>query len=70
MEEKGIKRTEDGGIFCEKCGNDLSKDGSARFAGHIDGTTFWANEFVCTACGATLTQTHARAEDDAYWWAE
>jgi transcription initiation factor IIE alpha subunit len=70
MEEHGIRRTEDGGIFCEACGNDLSKDDSSRFAAHLDGTTFYENQFICTACGATLTQRRARAEDDAYWWAE
>jgi hypothetical protein len=70
MEEKGIKRTEDGGVFCEACGNDLTKDGSARFIAHLDGATFWENRFTCTACGALITQQHARAEHDAYWWAE
>lgn len=70
MEEKGIKRTEDGGIYCEACGNDLSKDGNARFTAHLDGATFFENQFTCTACGAIMAQRHARAEDDAFWWAE
>lgn len=70
MEEKGIKRTEDGGVFCERCGNDLSKGGSTRFIAHLDGARFYENRYACTNCGAMIAQTVARAEDDAYWWAE
>lgn len=66
--ETGIKRTEDGGIFCEACGADLSKDNSAIFAGHMDGTTFYTNIFTCAKCGAQLTQTHERDPEDAAYW--
>lgn len=66
--EIGIKRTEDGGIFCEQCGADLSKDGSARFTMHLDGTTFFENHFTCTACGASIVQRHERSAEDAAWW--
>lgn len=70
MSETGIKRTEDGGIFCESCGNNLSVDGAARFAMHLDGTTFFENRFTCTKCGATLIQRHERDPEDAAWWGD
>lgn len=70
MEEKGIKRTEDGGVFCERCGNDLTKGDSVKLMAHLDGASFYENHYACTACGAMIVQTVARAEDDAYWWAE
>lgn len=68
MTETGIKRTEEGGIFCEACGNDLSKDGAATFCSHLDGDTFFINQFTCNKCGATLSQTHQRSKEDAAWW--
>ena len=70
MTETGIKRTEDGGVFCESCGNDLNKDGSMKFYAHGDAATHFTNYFKCVNCGAMLTQRHARAEEDALWWAE
>lgn len=66
--EIGIKRTEDGGIFCESCGNDLSVDGSAMFSMHLDGTTFFENRFTCSKCGATLVQRHERTAENRAWW--
>ena len=68
MAETGIKRTEEGGIFCEACGNDLSKDGAARFVSHLDGTDFYSNTFTCNKCGATITQTEERDAEDMAWW--
>lgn len=70
MNETGIKRTEDGRILCESCGNDLSVDGSARFTMHLDGATFFENRFTCTKCGATLIQRHERDAEDRAWWAD
>jgi len=68
MTEIGVKRTEDGGIFCEACGNDLSVDGSAMFTAHLDGTTFYENQFICTKCGARISQRHERSAEDRAWW--
>lgn len=70
MEEKGIKRTEDGGVFCEKCGNDLLKDGSSTFTAHLDGTTFFTNQYTCNKCGSVLSQTHKRSAENAAWWGD
>lgn len=70
LTEAGITRTEDGGVFCAACGNDLSKDGSTRFMGHLDGATFYINQFACTACGNAMSQRHERSAEDALWWAE
>ena len=69
MKETGIRRTEDGGIFCERCGNDLQKEGSARFMAHLDGTTFYANQFCCNRCNAVISQTYERSAEDAALWA-
>lgn len=68
--EYGIRRTDDGGIFCEKCGADLSKPNSAKFVGHIDGTKFYQNNFECVKCGAVMAQVCERDAEDAKWWAE
>lgn len=68
--ETGIKRTEDGGIFCENCGNDLSVDGAARFVMHLDGTTFFENRFTCAKCGAMISQRHERNAEDRAWWGD
>lgn len=70
MKETGIRRTEDGGVFCEKCGADLSKDGSVRFAAHLDGTTFYANQYLCNKCNAVISQTFERSNYDAEFWGE
>ncbi len=59
MTETGIKRTEQG-VFCEKCGNDLSKNGSVRFTAHADGDKFYLNCYECTKCGAPITQEFER----------
>jgi hypothetical protein len=67
--ETGIKRTEDGGIFCEKCGNDLKQAGSTKFVAHMDGTKFFRNVFACTKCHACLTREFERTAEDAAWWA-
>lgn len=68
MKETGIKRTEDGGVFCEKCGNDLSKQGSATFSAHMDGKTCYTDVWTCNQCGAPISQTHERSKADAAWW--
>lgn len=68
MKETGIKRTEDG-IFCEQCGADLTAEGSTRFSAHLDGTTFYTNEFTCNRCGAVISQTYDRDAEDAAEWA-
>lgn len=68
--EFGIKRTDDGGVYCAECGNDLSVDGSARFSAHLDGTTFYENQFICNKCGAVMSQRCERSAEDAAWWAE
>lgn len=69
MKETGTRRTENG-VFCEKCGNDLMKDGSARFVMHWDGTAEYGNVFECGQCGARIEQVHERVAEDAAWWAE
>lgn len=69
MEEKGIKRTEDGGVFCEACGNDLKGEGATKFVAHMDGSGFYTNVWECLKCGAVIEQTVERRKD-AYWWAE
>ena len=69
MEEKGIKRTEDGGVFCEKCGNDLKSAGATKYVAHLDGAKCFTNVWECTKCSAVIQQTVARRKD-AYWWAE
>ena len=66
ISEYGIKRTEDGGMFCEKCGADLTQPNSSRFAYHADGRTCYKNGFVCVSCGAPLMQEYAR-EDYERW---
>ena len=70
MKEAGIKRTEDGGVFCEKCGADLSADGSVKFTSHLDGTTFYENQYICTKCNAVITQTFERSSYDAEFWGD
>lgn len=70
MSEVGIKRTDNGGIFCEACGNDLSVDGAARFTMHLDGKDFFENRFTCTKCGAVIIQRHQRSKEDAEWWGD
>lgn len=67
MIETGIKRTENG-VFCEKCGNDIGKEGSVEFISHVDGTTAYGYTFACKKCGATITQTIERTKEDAAWW--
>lgn len=69
MREAGIKRTEDG-VFCEKCGNNLSNEGSTKFIAHWDGTEEYGYEFECTHCGAVISQIHKRTKEDAAWWGE
>ena len=68
MTETGIRRTEDGGVFFEKCGSDLSADGSAMFSAHLDGIDFYENQFTCTECGAVLSQRYERTAEDKRWW--
>lgn len=70
FEEKGIKRTEDGGVFCEACGASLTGAGATKFIAHMDGTRLYTNVFECVKCGAKLEQTVVRSAADAYWWAE
>lgn len=60
MTETGIKRTEQG-VFCEKCGNDLSKNGTVRFTAHADGDKFYSNYYECTKCGEPITQEFERS---------
>lgn len=69
MKETGVKRTEDG-IFCEKCGYNLSNDGSTKFLMHWDGVKEYGYRFQCTSCGAVIDQTFERTHDDAAWWGE
>lgn len=69
VKETGIKRTEDGGIFCEKCNADLSKPKSTRFCFHLDGRKSFKNGFECVNCGAVLTREYERSAEDAAWWA-
>lgn len=66
MNEKGIKRTENG-VFCEKCGNDLAKEGSAKFIAHLDGTDFYSYQFECAKCGAPIVQTYERNKSDRWF---
>ena len=68
MKESGIKRTADGGVFCEACGNDLSKPGTVRFVAHMDGSEFYTDCWNCSRCGAPITQTHERSAADAAMW--
>lgn len=70
MRETGIRRTEEGGIFCEKCGADISIPSSTKFAFHADGVKHYRNGFTCVNCGAMLTQEYERTPEDAAWWAE
>lgn len=66
MEENGIKRTENG-VFCEKCGNDLSAKGSHRLIAHLDGTDFYSYKFECLKCGAPIVQTFERNKGDRWF---
>ena len=70
MKETGIRRTEDGGVYCEACGNDLSQARAAKYVAHMDGTTFYTDCFECAKCGAPLSQTHERSNEDAALWGE
>ena len=69
MREIGIKRTEDG-IFCEKCGYNLSNDGSIKFILHWDGAKEYGYKHECTHCGAVIEQIFERTKEDAEWWGE
>ena len=66
MQEKGVRRTENG-VFCEKCGNDLAREGSARFVAHLDGTDFYSYQFECMQCGAPIVQTFERNKSDRWF---
>lgn len=58
VKETGIKRTEDGGVFCEHCGADLRGGGATKFIGHFDGAKSFVHLFECDACGGRLMQEH------------
>lgn len=60
MKETGIKRTAEG-VFCENCGNDLSKDGSVKLIAHLDGDKFYRNHYKCIKCDAPITQEFERS---------
>ena len=68
IEETGIRRTEDGGIFCEACGNDLSVNGSVKRIAHLDEITYYTNHYECTKCGAMISQAHERSEKERKMW--
>ena len=70
VKETGIKRTEDGGVFCEACGNDLTEGASAKFVAHMDGRNTYKNVFECGKCGAILTQECERTATGAKWRTE
>lgn len=56
VKEKGVKRTEGGGILCEACGNSI-KHGGARLVSSENGATITKHVFECVYCGATIEQT-------------
>ena len=60
INEYGIKRTEDGGVLCEKCGADLTQPNSTKFIYHADGRTRYTNGYECLKCGATVMQEFER----------
>lgn len=66
--EIGIKRTDDGGVFCESCGNDLSDASAAKFVAHLDGKKFFEYQFSCVKCGEAIIQRFKRSKEDAAWW--
>ena len=70
VKEFGIRRTEDGGMFCEECGADLTIPNSACFAFHADGAKSYKNGFTCVKCGNLMTQEYDRDPEDAKWWQE
>lgn len=51
---KGATEKE-GKYFCEKCGNDLSAEGSVKFVAHADGVDFFENIYNCAKCKNVLT---------------
>lgn len=65
LQELGIKRTDDSGVFCERCGADLTQPNALKFTMHADGICFHRNHFECTSCGAQMVQIFQREPDAA-----
>lgn len=62
--ETGVKRTDDGGMFCESCGADLSSDDSVEVVCHWDGEKEYGYNFKCTKCGGAISLTLKRTEEE------
>lgn len=62
--EKGNK------VLCEKCGNDLTVEGSVEMVTHIDGIDFYSTTFKCTKCGNLIKQVCERTPEDMLLWAD
>lgn len=56
MQEIGVERTLNG-VFCKKCGNELTKNGGLIFISYISGADFNGYKFACSKCREHIIQT-------------
>lgn len=56
-------------VLCEKCGNDLTVEGSVEMVFHQDGVDFYSTTFKCTKCGNLIKQVCERTPEDMLLWA-
>lgn len=64
---RGAKE-ENGKYYCDKCGTDLSVEGSVTFVFHGDGRNSYTNGYTCAKCENIIAITYERnKEDRAYW---
>ena len=55
-------------LYCEKCGADLSQDGSAKFVAHADVIDTYRYIYNCCKCGGCITMVYERDEEDKAYW--
>ena len=57
-------------ILCDKCGADLTVDGSISFQAHLDGIKTYSYVYECVKCRNRIDVTLERRDTDPEEWTD